>query len=120
MSPEELKFFAEVEALLTTVAQPGIEYRLYYNRAGEITMGSMTTDTLPTDSYIIVTKEEYETYFLYRVVNKKLKKIDNDAGYRVQLTPSNTGLAVVAGHAGLLLEPDETYPNIEYYAYRNN
>lgn len=114
------EFWQEVESLIKPVITPKIEYRLYYNSLGEITMGSMTTDTLPTDPYVIVTKDEYDTYFNYRVVNKQLVKIDRSGIYSVKLRKSDTGLPTVMGHAGLLVESNETYRDIEYYEYRNN
>ena len=119
MSPEEIKFWADVEAQTQLTLPPTIEYRIYYNELGEIYSCSMT-DHPEIGTYLVVDKIDYENYFLYSVVNGKLKKINNDAGYCVQLRPSSTGQAVVAGHAGLKIEPGETYPNIEYYAYRNN
>ena len=80
----------------------------------------MTMDTLTTDPYVIVTQQEYDRYFDYKIVAGKLKKIDHDAGYRVKLQKSNNGYCVVKNHAGLLLEPEDTHTTIEYYAHRNN
>lgn len=117
MSPE---YLAELEALIKPTIQPKIEYRLYYNQLGEIIMGSMTADTLPSDPYVVVTQQEYDRYFDYRVVDGRLKKIDRDAGYRVKLEKSNRGYCVVKNHAGLLVEPEETYTTTEHYAHRNN
>jgi hypothetical protein len=114
------EFWQEVESLIKPVVTPKIEYRLYYNQLGEITMGTMTTDTLPTDPYVIVTKEEYDTYFNYCVVNEQLVKIDRASVYSVKLRKSDKGFATVAGHAGLVVESNETYQDIEYYEYRNN
>lgn len=115
MSPEELKeYFAGVIDIAPVV----IEYRLHYNELGEIYLCTMV-DHPATTSYVVVDKDTYDTYFMYRVVKEQLVKIDNDAGYRVKLQKSNQGFAVVKDHAGLLIE-NETYPNIEYYAYRNN
>ena len=54
------------------------------------------------------------------VVDGKLKKIDRDSGYYVQLEKSDKGYCVVKNHAGLLVEPEETYITTEYYAHRNN
>jgi hypothetical protein len=122
MSPEELKFFQEVEALLTDAPQI-IEYRLYYNSLGDITVGTMIVnefnDTL-TDPFLVVSKTEYDNYFNYRVVNGKLKLIDRDPSYQLLLHKSDSGTPVVKGHAGLIIEKDETYTDIEYYAYTNN
>jgi hypothetical protein len=119
MSPEELKFFAEVEALLNPVPTLTIEYRLHYNELGEIVLCTMVEHPNTTD-YIVVTKDEYENYFRYQIVDGKLKIIDHDAGYRVKLEKSDTGYCVVKNHAGLILEPGETYITTEYYAHRNN
>jgi hypothetical protein len=120
MSPEELKFWEEVEALTKPPPAIEIEYRLYYNSLGEITMCSMTTDVLSAEPYLVVNKEEYEQYFNYYVVKNKLVKINKDTRYQLQIKLSNTGIAVVKGHAGLILEPNDVYNNIEYYEYRNN
>jgi hypothetical protein len=119
MSPEELKFFAEVALLLNPVITSDIEYRLHYNVLGEIISCSMIEHPDNTQ-YLVVTKEEYDTYFQYRVVDNKLKKIDRDAGYRVKLQKSVGGCCVVKDHASLVLEPNETYITTEYYDHRNN
>jgi len=113
------EFWNEVEALINPVIPVELEYRLYYNELGEITSGSMANHS-GTDNYIVVTQTEYNRYFDYRVAEHKLKKIDRDSGYCVKLTKSDCGFCVVKNHAGLILEPEETFPTIEYYAYRNN
>jgi hypothetical protein len=115
MSPEELKeYWAGVKEL-----EPlQIEYRVHYNELGEIVMCTMTEHP-NTSNYLVVTKNEYDHYFHYLVVNGKLKKIDKDTGHCVQLKKSVSGHPTVAGHAGLLIEATETFENIEYYE-RNN
>ena len=73
----------------------------------------------PVDTdYLVVTRDEYDRYFDYRVVDAKLKKIDRDAVYRVQLRKSNSGYRVANGHASLVVEDD--YPDVEYYEYRKD
>ena len=115
MNQEEIDaYWAEVKPVVPLY----LEYRLHYNELGEIVMGTMT-DHPDTTSYIVVTKDEYEQYFHYHIVNGKLVKIDNDAGYRVQLKKSKSGYPTVAGHASLIVEETETYNNLEYYE-RNN
>jgi hypothetical protein len=116
MSPEELKEFC---AGIKEIIPPVIEYRFHYDDNGAITMCSMV-DHPDSTQYIVVTREEYDQYFDYTIVNNQLKKIDRDAGYRVQLERSTRGYPVVRNHAGLLLEPTEPYNDIEYYARRNN
>ena len=106
----------EFYRLLKPVEPVELEYRVYYDDDGAIYRCSMQQHE-PGD-YIVVPKEQYDLYYHYRVVQGKMVKIDNDARYRVQLRKSTTGFAVVAGHAGLLIE-DEEYPDIEYYARTN-
>jgi hypothetical protein len=110
------EFWLEVEQLITPVPELNLEYRLYYDEDGNITGCSMQNHA--EGNYIVVSKEEYDLYFHYRIVKGRLVKIDHDAKYRVQLVKSNTGFAVVKGHAGLLIE-DEAYTDIEYYARTN-
>jgi len=108
------EFFKAIQSL----SQPKsleIEYRLHYDDAGNIHTCSMIDH--PNDTqYLVVTKNEYDNYYRYRVMNKQLKIIDNTSGYRVQLTSSTQGYCVVKNHAGIVLETGERYPNIEYYA----
>jgi hypothetical protein len=111
------EFWQEVESLIKPIPRQDIEYRVYYDKDGEINLCTMTGDT--KGDYLVVTRDEYASYFQYRVVKGKLVKIDNDAGYRVQLAISREGFPVVRGHAGLLIEEDEKYNDREYYARTN-
>jgi hypothetical protein len=112
------EFWAEFESLLTPESIEKLEYRIHYNDGGEIYQCTMQQHP-DTTQYLVVTKDEYDRYFDYTVVEGKLKKIARDAGYHVQLQKSDTGFPTVKGHASLILE-DEDYPEVEYYEYRNN
>jgi len=115
MSPEELKaYWAEVKPEISTQ----LEYRLHYNDDGDITMCSMQQHPESTQ-YIVVTKEEYDNYFRYCVVKGQLVKIEHNSKYRVRLKKSTKGFRTVAGHAGLVIEADEVYNNVEYYEPNN-
>lgn len=111
------EFLKAVSLLENIIAEP-IEYRLHYNEHGEIYLCSMQQHPENTQ-YLVVTEQEYQRYFDYIVVKGKLKLIDRSIGFRVQLKPSNTGYAVVRNHASVLLEPGETYEDIEYYDATN-
>jgi len=111
---ELIKAFSLIEEI---VVEP-IEYRIHYDGAGNITMCTMQDHPTETD-YIVVTKEEYDNYYQYTVVDAKLKKIDRNPGSSVQLTKSNCGYQVVKNHAGLIVESGEIYENIEYYDTTN-
>jgi hypothetical protein len=109
-----LSEFEKALAMLKPIVEEVKEYRLHYNELGIITMCTMINH--PTDTqYVVVSRDEYDNYFRYTVADGRLKKIDNNPGYRVQLISSTTGYATVKKHAGLIIEPTDTYQDIEYY-----
>lgn len=88
-----------------------LEYRLYYGKDGVPI--SMSSHNHPDGDYILITKEQYDSpNYNCRVVNGKLN-FDFVDHFRVQLYKSTSGVAVVKGYAGLVVEDD--YPEIEYY-----
>lgn len=109
------EFWQEVENLIRPVEPPEVEYRLYYNESGDVVKCTMIKETT-NELYIVVSKEEYDNYFRYRVVNGQLKKIDAGSMYTVRLRKSNTGFRVAKNHAGIILEPGEEHTDVEYYA----
>jgi len=91
-----------------------IEYRLYYDANGKPT--SMSSHNHPDGQYVVITKDIYDrANYNYRVINGKLETIDTITSFRVQLCKSTSGMPVVAGHASLPIERNETYTEIEYY-----
>lgn len=115
MSWEE-EFNQAIAALGGAIVPDPIEYRIHYNDIGEITMCSMQNH--PNDTqYLIVDKVVYEHYYQYQVnvQRKRMEKVALNLGISVKLKKSDHGYAVVKNHAGLLIEPDEKYKNIEYY-----
>jgi hypothetical protein len=119
MNQEERDFWAEVESLICPAPAVEIEYRLHYNESGEIVMCSMV-DHPETSAHVVVSKDEYERYFDYCVVKGQLTKIDKSASYSVKLTKSTAGSRTVKNHAGIVLEPGESYTETEYYDHRNH
>jgi hypothetical protein len=105
-------------SLIEDIVVDPVEYRIHYDTAGNITMCTMQNHPTETD-YIVVTKEEYDNYYQYTVVDTKLKKIDRNLGSSVQLTKSDSGYQVVKNHAGIILEPGEDYADTEYYDTNN-
>jgi hypothetical protein len=116
MNQEEIDYWAGV----LPVEPTEIEYRLYYNDLGEIVACSMTEPYEDLPQYKIVTKEQYDKYFDYCVVNHQLEKINKKIANCVKLEKSVTGFCVVKNHASLVLEEQEIHMETEYYAYRNN
>lgn len=112
------EFDAAMRAL-TIISEP-IEYRLHYDLGGNIVQCTMQKHPEGTE-YIVVDKETYNSYAKYRVniEKKRLIKIDINPGVSVQLKRSSQGYAAIKGHAGILLENDEVYDNVEYYESNN-
>ena len=108
----ELEFF-EAMKQFPPIVEEAAEYRFHYDDTGRITMCSPRQHPENTQ-YIVVDRETYDNYFRYCVKDGKPKLIDTTNRFRVQLTSSTQGYAVVKNHAGILLE-DETYKDIEYY-----
>lgn len=102
MSNELYKTFPKLE----------LEYRLYYDTKGRpVTMAS---HDYPAGDYVVITQEQYERpNYNVRVTNGTIV-FDTRDHFHVQLKRSNTGVAVVQGHASLVLENDH-YEEIEYY-----
>ena len=108
------EFWDQVQQLLKPNQRVEIEYRVYYDDTGFIYRCSQLPQDHIEGNYLVVTREQYELPHHYRVHNGRMVKLDNLALYRVQLRRSNSGYAVVQGHANLLIE-DEEYKDIEYY-----
>ena len=109
----------EIDAIVATfppIPDDPLEYRIHYDEFGNITMCSMQQH--PENSqYLVVDKETYDNYFrsYVNVRRKRLEKVAFDPGLNVKLKKSHHGYAVVKHHAGLILESDEAYTDIEYY-----
>jgi len=106
------EFIKAIELMVLT-PKPEVEYRFYYDDSGRITTCSQTNHQ-EHGEYLVVTEYEYKKYDQYYIDNGKLKIIDINPGYRVQLKRSAQGYRVVKNHAGIILE-NETYDDVEYY-----
>ena len=110
--------FLKAWAMLEHIVPEPIEYRIHYNTNGDITRCTMQNHPQDTN-YIVASEYEYKHYYNYTVVDSKLKLVDKDPGYRVQLTKSTSGYPVVKNHASLILEPSDAYEDLEYYDTNN-
>lgn len=116
---ELLKAFSS--GLIDSDIMPEYEYRVYYNKQGQIIKTTaLKTDLLDFDNYIIVNKEDYESISKFYVKNKILELKRSEFSQTYQLSPSKTGFKVVKNNPALLLEKNEKYVSTEYYNYRNN
>lgn len=118
LSDAEKEFLKAFEAMQIIQEEPK-EYRIHYED-DTITMCTMQNHPENT-KYFVVDEETYNNYFLYEIVDNKLKKIDINPGYLVQLKKSNRGYEVIKNHAGIIVEPTDTHNNdTEFYAFRDN
>jgi hypothetical protein len=89
-----------------------IEYRLYYDDSGHPV--AMASHDYPQGRYVVITREQYDNpNYNVRVKNGAIV-VDTSDHFHVQLHKSNTGVAVVRGHASIVLENDH-YEEVEYY-----
>jgi hypothetical protein len=117
MSPAELEIHLAFASMEPSIPSK-IEYRVYHDSQGTITSCSMQDHAV--GDYLVVTETQYHRYFEYLVLDQRLIKIDQDAGFRVQLFRTRQGISVARGHAGLLIEPQDNYTDIEYYDHKPN
>jgi hypothetical protein len=108
----ELEFLEAMQKFSNIVEEPR-EYRLHYDETGGIYLCTMQNHPKDTE-YLVVDEATYLEYYKYQIVEGKLKIIDTNPGYRVQLKSSDRGYCVVKNHAGILLE-NENYKDVEYY-----
>ncbi len=96
------------------------EYRAYYDSDNHVKF--YMANKFPTDDqdWINITREEYvaQDYQWMWVVDGKLVKRLPQYKHYFPLTINDKGVKVVKGHAGLIVEPDESFNNVEFYAAR--
>ena len=100
------------DELYRTFPKQELEYRLYYDNKGRPT--AMASHDYPAGDYVVITREQYDNpNYNVRVTNGTIV-VDTADHFHVQLKRSDTGVAVVRGHASIVLENDH-YEEIEYY-----
>jgi hypothetical protein len=112
--PELIKAFGLIDC---PVDSP-VEYRLYYSETGVATF--MSGSDGPSGNYINITQEIYNRAIVHnlRVVRGALVVVDA-AHLWLQLHKSDVGHPVVKSHPALIIEPNETYTDIEFYGRIN-
>ena len=105
------KELAEAFNNIQPIPEVQIEYRLYHDANGKPV--AMSSHNHPEGDYVVITKQHYDSVNYNCIVIKGRVVFDMANLVRVQLKKSNSGVAVVQGHASLVAE--ESYPEIEYY-----
>lgn len=97
------------------------DYRAYYDAEGCVT-GFAGSGFPDGDNWISIDRELYITHNWtnLHVVDGKIVYIAPVYYYHFSLTRGTKGVKVVKYHAGLVVESDEEYTDIEYYDKRNN
>jgi len=122
MSPEFLEALRLVEEYDRQRPKSIVEYRLYYNELGEITMYCEVNHP-EEGNYIVI--DHPDIFFknnsaLLRVVDGELKILKPQSTDYSKLQKSSQGQAVVKGMAALPLMKNETYHSIEHYERTTN
>jgi hypothetical protein len=92
-----------------------IEYRLHYNtETGVITMASQANHPV-SESYIVVSKEQYEDCRSYMVVNGKLMLKPRYKTLANPIRLTDTGRRTVKNCAGIILMDGEDYDEVSLY-----
>lgn len=118
MTPAEqelAKAFADIQPV--TVVE---EYRAYYDADGWITGFAGSGFPKNQDNWIHIPRELYitHTWNHLRLVDGKIIKIEPTYNWHFPLTKSTKGFKIVKNHAGIILEKDEQYSDVEYYDKR--
>lgn len=112
--PELIKAFGSIDTAVAHVT----EYRLYYDEHGNGLFMSMSGG--PEGNYITIPQQVYDRAVVHnlKVAHGELITIDENSIW-LQMRKAQAGYKVVKNHPALLIENNETYPDIEYYD-RNN
>lgn len=107
---ELLKAFSEI-----VIEEHKDEFRAYYDDAGKV-IYYLANDFPEGDNWIAIDHATYKTPidWMY-VIDGRLEKRLPTFEYRHQLKSNGETYRVVKAHAGLLLEDDEEYKDVEYY-----
>jgi hypothetical protein len=86
--------FIKAMESIEMIPEPIIEYRFYYDETAGLLL-VVKQNHQEHGEYLVVTEHEYKNYYQYYIENSKLKMIDINSGYRVQLKRSDQGYRVV-------------------------
>ena len=96
------------------------EYRAYYDSDNHVKFYMANKFPIDDQDWINITREEYvaQDYQWMWVVDGKLVKRLPQYKHYFPLTISDKGVKVVKGHAGIVIEPNESFNDVEFYAAR--
>ena len=120
MTPAEKEFLLAFANI--TPMEVVEEYRAYYNSEGKVIF-YMANNFIDTElNWVNITRDEYvaQDYQWMWVADSKLVRRTPMYDHYFSLTRSDKGVKVVQYHAGIVLEPNETYADVEYYTTRKN
>lgn len=120
MSKAEEEFLKAMREYIPPMVKPD-EYRAYYDENGWIIFFA-ANQFPPEGNWINIDKDLYITHNWtnLKVIDNAIKKVEIDTSFRVQLIKSDHGFRTVQNHAGLILEEDEEYSDVDYYDIRKN
>jgi hypothetical protein len=96
------------------------EYRAYYDSDGWVQF--YAANKFPdVGTWVNISREQYvlQDHQWLRYVDGVLIKQLPTYNFKFALTRSDKGVTVVKNHAGIVIEPNETYADIEHYDTNN-
>lgn len=92
------------------------EYRAYYNEQGKVQF--LAANTFPEgDNWINITREFYVAQkfnFSWVIDGKLVEKLPTNKHY-FSLTQGIKDVKIVKNHAGIVIDDNEEYPDVDYY-----
>jgi len=120
MNQQELEFLKGLMSVEPIVVKE--EYRAYYDDTDKILYTAANDFPENNDKWISITKIEYRTLECQWLWLEKGQIVERKLTYNhyFSLTTSTKGVKIVKNHAGIVVDPDEEYPDIAYYDKRNS
>lgn len=120
MNKAEQEFLKAMQDYSPPETKPD-EYRAYYDDEGTVIFFAANQFPLK-GNWININRDLYITHDWtnLKVVDNTIKKVVPTTSFRVQLTKSDRGFSTVKNHAGIILEENEQYLDIDHYDLRNN
>jgi hypothetical protein len=115
MTTTEEEFIKAMDSIEPVIVKE--EYRAYHDNNNKIMY--LMANQFPDDdiNWVPITKTQYQTLECQWLWLEKGQIVERKPTYNhyFSLTPSTKGVKVVKNHAGIVVEPDEEYPDVGYY-----
>ena len=120
MNEFEIEFLKAMESFGSIIVKE--EYRVYHDDGGKVLYAAAHKFPDDNNNWVPITKMQYQTLecqWLW-IENGQIVERKPTYNHHFSLTTSIKGVKIVRNHAGIVVDPDEEYPEIAYYDKRNS